>query len=335
MVSREQIRQSKSIQRHTGRTFHLATRVLPERVRYPTYVLYAFFRMADEVVDDSDPAPPPEQRRELRQIRAAALGERKPDDPVLAAFSDLRERHDVPREEVETFVDSMLMDVDTDRCETHEELSTYLRGSAAAVGYMMLELMDPTAKETARPHAGALGKAFQLTNFLRDVREDVVELDRIYLPEELLAAHGASHEQVANLEYTPEFAAAVREHLRRTERRYHEGVDGIRYLPDDCQFAVLAAAVMYADQHRLIRERDCDVLSARPTLTLRRRLSLVVRAWLHWQRTDDPLAVFYPVTDLEPPEDAQIDEPADAGRLRSAVGAVRSAAAGLLALVSG
>ena len=302
MVSHDQLRRSKAIQRHTGRTFHVATRLLPERVRYPTYVLYAFFRTADDVVDDPDPAPPAERRRELERLRAAALGEREPDDPVLEAFADLRERHDIPRAEVDAFVDSMLMDVEKRRYHTHDELSTYLRGSAAAVGHMMLEVMDPQRKEAARPHAAALGEAFQLTNFLRDVHEDVRDYDRIYLPERVLVEHGSSHDDVASLTPTDGFRAAVRDELARTEQLYHYGVEGVRYLPEGCQLPVLTAAVMYADQHRLVRQLDCDVLSTRPTLTMRRRLSLVARTWLRWQFGADPRSVFYRVTGLDAPD---------------------------------
>jgi phytoene synthase len=321
MVSREQIRRSKAVQRTTGRTFHVATRFLPEQVRYPTYVLYAFFRLTDEIVDDEDPGPPEAQRRELERVREAALGERETDEAVLAAFADLRERHDIPREEVDAFVDSMLMDVeDTVRYRDHDELSTYLRGSSVAVAYMMLEVMDPEQKAVARPHAASLGEAFQLTNFLRDVREDVVDYDRVYLPAESLDAHGASHEDVTSLSFSPAVGHAVQAELRRTERLYHHGVDGIRYLPDGCQFPVLAAAVMYADQHRLIRDQGCDVVAERPTLTLPRRLSLVARAWLRWQFTDDPLDVFYAVTDLAAPDDDDDDEFAVPANANAAVG---------------
>jgi phytoene synthase len=284
---------------------------LPDRVRYPTYVLYAFFRIADEVVDGEDTCPPADQRRELERILAAAPGAREADDPAIAAFADLRETHDIPREEVDAFLDSMLMDVDESRYRTHDELSTYLRGSSAAVGHMMLEVMDPPEKGTARPHAAALGEAFQLTNFIRDVREDVRDYDRIYLPERTLAKHGSSHAEVESLTASDGFTAAVRDELRRTERLYHYGVDGIRYLPADCRLPVLAAAVMYADQHRLVRERNCDVLSTRPTLTMRRRLWLAGRTWLRWQFDDDPLAVFYRVTGLDAPDgvDERYDVP--------------------------
>lgn len=302
-LTRGQIRRSKAIQRHTGTTFHLATRLLPHRIRRPTYVLYAFFRMADEVVDGGGPRSPGEQRATLEDMRAAALGDREPDDPILAAVAELRERHDIPAAEIDAFVDAMLMDLETDRYGTHEHLSTYLRGSAAAVGQMMLEVMDPPETAAARPHATALGEALQLTNFLRDVREDLLELDRIYLPAATLKTHGASHQDVAALRFTDGVRGAVRAELGRAERRYAEGVAGIEYLPTDSQFAVLAAAVLYADYHRLIREQDFDVLSSPPSLSLGRRVSLLARTWVAWRRVRDPLAVFYTVTDLEPPAD--------------------------------
>jgi phytoene synthase len=159
--------------------------------------------------------------------------------------------------------------------------------------------MDPARKETARPHAKALGEAFQLTNFLRDVREDVVDYDRVYLPRETLQAHGATVQQVRALAYDERFANAMRAAMAETERRYRAGVAGIRYLPDGCQFAVLLAATLYAEHHRHIRARDYDVLSERRELSRRRRLWVLARTWYHWRRTGDPEAAFYAVAPVD------------------------------------
>lgn len=320
-LSTDQITRSKAIQRRTGTTFHLATRLLPERIRHPTYVLYGLFRLADDVVDTQDPPPDDELREQLSTMREAAMGNREAEDPVVAAFADLRERHDIPRAEVARFFDSMEMDVDTDRYETHDQLERYLRGSAAAVGQMMLEVMDPPEKEAAREHASALGDALQLTNFLRDVREDILELDRIYLPESALAEHGVYHDEIEALEFSAGMADAIEAELRRAERWYHEGVSGIEYLPPDTQFAVLASAVMYADYHRQIRAMGYDVITQEPDLSIPRRLHLLARTWLAWQFSDDPVSVFYTVTDIEPPEHAtnpsetvsESEDPADGG----------------------
>jgi phytoene synthase len=298
MVEHTQVARSKRIQRRTGKTFHVATRLLPKRIRHATYVLYGFFRIADEVVDAEDTAPPAEQRAELDCLRRAALGEEPTDDPVLEAFAEVKADYGIADEDVDSFVDAMESDIDTDRYETYEELEAYMDGSAAAVGRMMTAIMDldEETEAAALPHATKLGEAFQMTNFIRDVREDVVERDRIYLPLETLRRHGVSEEQILDLEFDANVAAAVREELARTERLYEEGVAGIKYLPEDCQFAVLLAAVLYADHHRLIREREYDVLAETPSLSTRRKLSLLTRTALNWSVLRDPEAVFYRVS---------------------------------------
>ena len=292
MVNDEQVARSRRIQQRTGRTFHFATRLLPDRVRDPTYVLYAFFRVADEVVDAEETAPPPRQREELAHLRDAALGREPTDDPVVSAFSEMREEFDIAAADVETFVDAMESDIDTDRYPTYADLEAYMDGSAAAVGRMMTAVMDPADSEAALPHATALGKAFQLSNFLRDVGEDIVEHDRIYLPVETLSEHDVTEEQLLNFEFDAGVADAVRHELRRAESLYKKGVAGIEYLPRDCQFAVLLAAVLYAEHHALVRERGYDTLTATPELGTLRKVRLLVRTRWAWFRSKDPVAVF-------------------------------------------
>ena len=298
MVDDGQIERSKRIQQRTGRTFHFATRLLPERVRHATYVLYAFFRVADEVVDAEETPPPDEQRRELAELRAAALGEQDTDDDVLAAFSELRANNDIAHDDVDVFVDAMEADIDTDRYETYEELEQYMDGSAAAVGRMMTAVMDPDDPESALPHATALGEAFQMTNFIRDVHEDIVDRDRIYLPSETWEKYDVSEQQLLNFEFDDNVAAAIRHEVRRTETLYKDGVAGIKYLPEDCQFAVLLAAVLYADHHRLVRNRGYDTLTETPELGTVRKLSLYARTRLAWFRNKDPEWVFRKVSSV-------------------------------------
>ncbi|WP_049927409.1 phytoene/squalene synthase family protein [Halopiger goleimassiliensis] len=291
-MQREHIDAGKAIQRRTGKTFYLATKFLPRRVRHATHVLYAFFRIADEVVDDAADVSPETQRAELESLRAQALGEADPEEPVLEAFQELKTEYDIPDEEVDAFVDAMATDITTNRYETYDDLEAYMRGSAAAVGVMMTAIMDPTMESEALPHARKLGVAFQLTNFLRDVREDVVERDRIYLPQETLRRHDVSNDRIERLEYSDSFAAAMAEEMNRAEALYREGVAGIRYLPADCQLPVLLAAVLYAEHHAIIRNRDYDVLSARPSLSTGRKLWCLARTRWHWHWNRDPEAVF-------------------------------------------
>jgi phytoene synthase len=303
MVDDTQLAESKSIHRQTGKTFYFATRLLPERVRHPTYVLYAFFRVADEIVDDPGDMSPEEQRERLLEVREAALGRRPTDDPVLSAFSEVREEYDIPDHEVEVFIDAMLTDIGKSRYETYEELEAYMRGSAAAVGVMMTVIMETDDLETALPHARKLGEAFQLTNFIRDVHEDIADRDRIYLPLETLEAYGADPEDVKRRQFTDELGHAIDHELRRAESLYREGVAGIKYLPTDCQLPVLTAAVLYVDHHRLIRANDLDTVTREPSLGTLRKLALVARTRWHWLWSDDPETVFEKVSGLSMTDD--------------------------------
>jgi len=310
----DQIERSRAIQRRTGTTFYFATKFLPKRVREETHVLYAFFRLADEIVDDVEAVgrPAAEKHAALDAFRAEALGEAEPTDPVIDAFREVKAAHDIPNREVDAFCDAMAADVSKHRYADVTELREYMRGSAAAVGAMMTAIMEPEDRQRALPHATALGEAFQLTNFLRDVREDVVDRDRIYIPLRTLERHGVDADQVAALEGGAGLAAAIREELYRTERFYRHGVAGIETLPRDCQFPVLLAAVLYADYHRVIRAQDFDVLSSPPELTRRRTLSLFLRTRLRWQFDRDPVSVFdavSPVTMHDPDDVGPSGEP--------------------------
>lgn len=172
-VEGKQVELSRSIQKQTGRTFYFATLFLPKRVRNRTHILYAFFRICDEVVDDyNDEGDSEEKYRELDALREQALGYEETDEAVVEAFSKVREEFGIPDKEVEVFVDAMQADLEVSRYEDFEELRGYMRGSAAAVGNMMTCIMGVEDYETTKPHAEALGEAFQMTNFLRDVRED-------------------------------------------------------------------------------------------------------------------------------------------------------------------
>lgn len=321
-VEGEQVKLSRAIQKRTGRTFYFATLFLPKRVRRRTHILYAFFRICDEVVDDYNmEGDAEEKRRELDDLREQALGRQEASGPVLEAFSTVREEVGIPDSEVEEFVDAMKTDLTKSSYEDFDELRGYMRGSAAAVGNMMTCVMGVEDYEAAKPHAEKLGEAFQMTNFVRDVREDANMRDRVYLPLDTLRRHGVKEDEVLSLEDSDRLRGAVREELRRTEELYREGVAGIRLLPEDCQFPVLLAAVMYAEHHRLIRKHGYDVVSSEPSLSTPRKLWLYARTRLAWTRNKDPEAVFEKVSAVRSDGEEEKHEThgTRVGRIRRAV----------------
>ena len=304
MPTRSQLARSKAIQQRTGRTFHLATRFLPRRIRHATYVLYAFFRIADDVVDTTADRDPADQRAELESIRAQALGTVEAEDPVLEAFHELMVEYDIPAEEVDRFIDAMIADIDHEPYADYDGVESYMRGSAVAVANMMMAIMEVDDPDLARPHAAALAEAFQLTNFLRDVEEDIRNYRRVYLPAETRDQFGVTVDQLVERVADDNFRRVMQLELARAEDRYYEGVAGIQYLPEDCQFGVLVSALLYADHHRVIREQGYDVLTTRPSISTWRKLSLVVKTWAYWTIQTDPETVFRTLSSLDPPAEA-------------------------------
>jgi 15-cis-phytoene synthase len=163
-------------------TFFWATRRLPREVRPAVHAVYGYVRSADEFVDGPRRAEDPAERRAQLDAWERALDEGRArggsDDPIVAALVDAASRHDLPLDELRVYMRSMRVDCDRVRIATRDELDAYMDGSAAAVGRIMAPLLGAPdrGEEIAR-----LGVAFQLTNFIRDVREDWA-MDRVYVP---------------------------------------------------------------------------------------------------------------------------------------------------------
>jgi 15-cis-phytoene synthase len=169
------------MQRRHDPTYFAATSLLPAPVRPAIHAVYGFVRTADQIVDGPDRPPTPGQRRAAldaweRQLDLARAGE--PAHAVATALADAGARHGLPLDELRTYMNSMRLDCAPVRIRDDAELDRYMAGSAAAVGRIMAPLIGAPGRpeEVAR-----LGMAFQLANFVRDVREDWA-LDRIYLP---------------------------------------------------------------------------------------------------------------------------------------------------------
>ncbi|CAM5488295.1 phytoene/squalene synthase family protein [Streptomyces hirsutus] len=177
-----------------GRTYFLATRLLPVERRSAVHALYGFARWADDIVDDLDRPRAPKERdlllRRLESDLAHGLRTGGGDEPVVRAVADTSARYDIEHTLFADFLASMRSDLHVTDYPTYADLRTYMHGSAAVIGLQMLPVLGTvTSREEAAPHAADLGVAFQLTNFLRDVGEDL-DRGRVYLPADLLAAHG-------------------------------------------------------------------------------------------------------------------------------------------------
>jgi 15-cis-phytoene synthase len=202
-------------------TFYWATRRLPPEVRPAVHALYGFLRGADQLVDGPRRASTPAARRSALDAWQAelehGLARGFSEHPVIAAVVDAGIRHALPVGELSVYMDSMRVDCGPVRLGTREDLDRYMRGSAGAVGLLMAPLLGtppPLHAAMAR-----LGVAFQLTNFIRDVREDF-ELDRVYLPAEDRERFGVSERDIAQGRVTPGFRSLLAREVGRARELF-------------------------------------------------------------------------------------------------------------------
>ncbi|MCF6525523.1 phytoene/squalene synthase family protein [Streptomyces sp. JJ36] len=268
-----------------GKTYFLATRLLTPRQRPAVHALYGFARHADDIVDDLDGPQDPRGRAaaldDLEATLRRALASGRSDHPVLAALADTVARYRIDPEHFAHFMRSMRMDLRVTRYPTFEDLRAYMHGSAAVIGLQVLPVLDTVVpREEAAPHAASLGIAFQLTNFLRDVGEDL-DRDRVYLPEDRLAAHGVDRELLRWCRRTGRtdrrVRAAVRDMNAFTRGIYRHAALGIPMLHPVSRPCVRTAYHCYQAILDRIEAADCAVLHRRAVVPGRQKAAVVLR----------------------------------------------------------
>ena len=260
---RPELRKAYATCRRTHRrhdpTYYYATRRLPSEVRPAVHALYAFVREADELVDGPARAEAPEARRKaldsLEADLAQGLATGVSDRPAIVALADAGKRHDLPLAELGTYMESMRIDCGPVRIESWEELTDYMNGSAAAVGRIMAPLLGaPQAGESF----ARLGLAFQLTNFLRDVREDFA-LDRIYLP-------GMEESDIAAGHASERFRDLLALNVQRARELFREGAPALAAVEPRVRPGMRMARGVYVRILDRVESLGYDVLARRPGL---------------------------------------------------------------------
>jgi phytoene synthase len=274
----------RELHAHHGRTYYLATRLLPPGKRPFVHALYGFARYADEIVDDlGDDRPVAEKAAELDALTAdleAALDGAPAAHPVLAALADTARRYDIDRRHFADFMVSMRMDTTVTEYATFDDLAVYVHGSAAVIGLQMLPILGTRVpRAEAEPPAAALGVAFQLTNFLRDVGEDL-DRGRVYLPLEELGAFGVDRELLAWCRRTrqpdPRVRRALAHLVAHTRGTYRRARPGIAMLEPVSRACVGCAFTLYQGILDEIEKADYDVLHRRVAVPNRRRAAVAL-----------------------------------------------------------
>ncbi len=269
-----------------GKTYYLATRLLPPGKRPFVHALYGFARYADEIVDDLDSSLTPQQRADaLAQWGDAVLADLDrghSGDPIARALVDTALRFAIPHEYFADFLQSMRMDLTVTEYDTFDDLAVYVHGSAAVIGREMVHVLgttDPGELPEALDRADDLGVAFQLANFIRDVGEDL-ERGRVYLPLDELADYAVTRADLERRVLTPQIRLALEAQVRRVRQLQARAEPGIDLLRPEAQPCIAAASELYCGIVDAVEGIDYEVFDRRARVGNGRRARVAGAAWV-------------------------------------------------------
>jgi phytoene synthase len=273
----ESYRRCRELNKKSGTTYYAATWLLPVVKRHHVHALYGFCRYADDIVDDLGPVPVVEREAALTDFGErfwVDLAAGRSDDPVLKAVVHTVKAFDIDHDCFRRFLRSMAMDFTVERYATFDDLLGYMDGSAAVIGEMMLPILEPSSP-AATGHARDLGIAFQLTNFCRDVAEDL-DRGRVYLPQEDVEKFGAAA-ALADRRVTPEWVDLMRFELERTRTYYRSGHQGLAMLPPTSARCISGALGLYEGILGRIEDAGYDVWSSRVRVPTWKKVAVAAR----------------------------------------------------------
>lgn len=271
----------RELNKQHGKTYYLATLLLPPDKRPYVHALYGFARYADEIVDDlASTLTDDEKAVALKTWGDDFLNlfeSGQTTDPVCIAVLDTVRRWNIPKAHFEAFLHSMTMDLTVTEYQTYEDLYEYVYGSAAVIGLQMVPILEPT-DDAAYRFATDLGVAFQLANFIRDVGEDL-ERGRVYLPLKELADFGVSRQMLEARTLTPEITEALKFQIARVRKLEEQSRAGIAMLNEAAQPCIETARILYCGIVDAVEAINYDVFTKRATVSLYRRVAVALPAW--------------------------------------------------------
>lgn len=247
--------------------------------RMAIYALYNFARQVDDEADSGGIENLPERLKVHRERIARCVRGDYGNDPIMRVLAEAVERYSIPERELEMLIDGCEMDFSRSRYATFAELADYCNLVASVVGRMCVRIFgfsDPVALE----RADDLGMALQLTNILRDVREDAVDMQRVYLPQDELQRYGIPERALFNGEIYPGWEELIAQSVARAKAYFATGYEVLRYIPRRPAACVQTMAGIYEELLKKIERDPALPLRERAALSKTEKLYVVVRSWL-------------------------------------------------------
>lgn len=274
------VAQCKAITNRYGTSYYFATQFFPREVRDAIYCVYAFARIPDEIVDDPAKSSTEDTLAKLAEWRQSwlrAMNAGGSDDAVMNAIVYTFHKFSIPVEDGEAFLKSMFMDEEKFSYETYAELEEYMYGSAGVIGLMVTRIVGYSS-DAAFKHAVQLGYAFQLTNFLRDIREDYEELGRVYMPQGELRRFGLSSDDISDRVHDERFVRFMKFQIERNREIYREALVGIPMLAWRGRLAVRIAYVLYKAILNEVERANYNIYKGRVRTNFKQKMWLSAKA---------------------------------------------------------
>ena len=272
---------ARRITAYYSKSFYFSAKMLPKEQRWATYALYGFCRHCDNLIDT------PRQRTETEIVREIQLlteelhvayntGESQ--HPIIRAFILVAKAYGIPIEYPLDLLKGVAMDVQQTRYKTFDALSLFCYRVAAVVGLMMTYVLG-YKNERAFRYAKQLGIAMQLTNILRDIKEDK-DMGRIYLPQKDLVRFGVSEQDIIEERISPQLKELMKFQVERADRYYAEAMPGIALLETESQYAIYSAAKIYRGILRKIEDHDYNPFLSRVFVPSRKKIGILLHEGL-------------------------------------------------------
>jgi phytoene synthase len=267
------------IARQTGKNFYYSFLVMPREKRAAMCAIYAFMRRSDDIADSAaNPAVALDGLRRWREEVDAALNKNDAKEPILPALVDTVHRYRIAQRHFHELLDGTEMDQTTTRYATFDELYKYCYRVASAVGLVVLPVFG-YKDEAALVPAEACGIAFQLTNILRDVKEDA-EMGRIYLPQEDLRRFRVSDDDVLNARLTPQFVELMKFEAARAREFYGKARPLLDMIDADSRGTLAVMLAIYGGILHKIERSNFAVFKERVRLSTAEKLWIVGKNWV-------------------------------------------------------
>lgn len=269
---------SKRMTAYFSKSFYFAAKMLPKERHWATFALYGFCRYADNLIDNPRKRTQEEILFEVSYLEKELLIANRTGEsehPIIGPFIIVAKKYDIPIRYPLELLEGVKMDIRKTRYETFKDLYLFCHRVAAVVGLMMTHVLGYKDTE-AFQYAEKLGVAMQLTNIIRDIKEDK-DMGRIYFPAEELRRFNISEADIMNEKMTSELNQFIRFQVQRAHHYYKEAEKGIKMLIPESQFAIYAASKIYQGILFKIEARNYDPFEGRVFVPQLKKIQIIVK----------------------------------------------------------